>query len=69
MQVRGFVAVVLVLCMASAAAAQFGRFFGGGRFARAKFPTANTFGHGFNFCRGIYTSTRAEAGGQGWSTD
>jgi hypothetical protein len=68
---RALVAVVLVLCMASAAAAQFGRFggFGGGRFARAKFPTANTFGHGFNFCRGIYTSTRAEAGGQGWSTD
>ena len=69
---RAIVAAVLVLFVASAAAAQFGRFggFGGrGRFARAKFPTAHTFGHGFNFCRGIYTSTRAEAGGQGWSTD
>ena len=34
-----------------------------------RLPTAETFGHGFNFCRGVYTSRRAEAGGQGWSTD
>ena len=34
-----------------------------------QFPTADSFGHGFNFCRGIYTSTRREAGGQGWCTD
>jgi hypothetical protein len=54
----------------NAAAAQFGRFFGGsGRGAPPRFPTAETFGHGFNFCRGIYTSTRAQAGGTGWTTD
>src|SRR5687768_18103494 len=51
--------------------AQFGRFgFGGGRRGvPVRMPTDDTFGHGFNFCRGIYTSTRGEAGGQGWSTD
>jgi hypothetical protein len=61
----------LVLCLASAAAAQFGRsFFGGfGRGAPPRFPTADTFGHGFNFCRGIYTSARRQAGGSGWTTD
>ena len=64
-------AVALVLCLASAAAAQFGRGFGFGFRSRfpPRFPKADTFGHGFNFCRGIYTSTRGEAGGQGWSTD
>jgi hypothetical protein len=67
---RAGVALAIVLCLASAAAAQFGRFgFGGGRRAAARYPTAETFGYGFNFCRGIYTSTRGEAGGQGWSTD
>ena len=65
-------AAALVLCMAGAAAAQFRRFpggFGGFRRYPPRFPTANTFGHGFNFCRGMYTSSRAEAGGQGWGTD
>ena len=64
-------AVALVLCLASAAAAQFGRGFGFGFRSRfpPRFPKADTFGVGFNFCRGIYTSTRGEAGGQGWSTD
>lgn len=67
---RAGAALAIVLCIATAAAAQFGRFgFGGGRRAPARYPTADTFGHGFNFCRGIYTSTRGEAGGQGWSTD
>jgi hypothetical protein len=69
-QLRAALVLVIVFCLASAAAAQFGRF-GFGRFRRApaRYPTAETFGHGFNFCRGIYTSTRGEAGGQGWSTD
>lgn len=58
---------VLVLCVASAAFAQRG--FGGFFRTPPKFPTENTFGHGFNFCRGVYTSGRREAGGQGWSTD
>ena len=68
-------AAVLVLAVATAAAAQFGPRGGfggfGGFFGRfpPKFPTADTFGHGFVFCRGIYTSGRREAGGTGWSTD
>jgi hypothetical protein len=60
-------AVALILSIATAAAAQFGGGFG--RRAPARYPTAQTFGDGFNFCRGIYTQTRSEAGGQGWSTD
>lgn len=69
-KLRAVLALAIVFCIASAAAAQFGRFgFGRGRRAPARYPTADTFGHGFNFCRGIYTSTRGEAGGQGWSTD
>src|SRR5688500_5025734 len=65
------VAAALVLCVTSAAAAQFGRssLGGGGRNARPRFPTADTFGHGFNFCRGIFTQVRRQAGGSGWSTD
>lgn len=65
------VAVALVLCMASVAAAQFGRQFGGfgPRGYPAKFAGPDSFGHGFNFCRAVYTSGRREAGGQGWSTD
>lgn len=59
-------ALALLLCVASAAAAQFGR---GGFNVRARYATAEDFGHGFNFCRGMYTMGRREAGGQGWSTD
>ena len=56
--------------MAGAAAAQFGGGFGfGPRYVPARFPDADTFGHGFVFCRGIYRSDRREAGGTGWSTD
>jgi hypothetical protein len=62
------VAAAILLALTGTAAAQFGGFGFRGR-APARFPTAETFGHGFNFCRGIYTSTRSEAGGQGWSTD
>jgi len=60
-------AVVLVVAGTTVAAAQFRGF--GPRGYPAKFPTAETFGYGFNFCRGLYTSGRREAGGQGWSTD
>ena len=65
---RALLVAALVLSMAGAAAAQRG-FFGGGRNARPRFPTADTFGHGFNFCRGIFTQARRQAGGSGWSTD
>jgi hypothetical protein len=63
--------VALLLGVATAAAAQFGRPFQGfgPRGYPAKFATAENFGRGFNFCRGVYTSGRREAGGQGWSTD
>lgn len=66
---RGLLAAALVLVMAGTAAAQFGRFGFGPRAAPPRFPTADTFGKGFVFCRGIYRSDRREAGGQGWSTD
>ncbi|MET0211620.1 MAG: DUF4159 domain-containing protein, partial [Vicinamibacterales bacterium] len=72
MKLKVLVAAALVIVMASVAAAQFGRFqggFGGFRRYPPRYPKADTFGHGFNFCRAIYTSTRAEAGGQGWGTD
>jgi hypothetical protein len=62
---RPLLILVLVLAVAASAAAQFGF----GRRVSVRMPTEETFGHGFNFCRGIYTSTRGEAGGQGWSTD
>lgn len=65
------VAVALVFCLASAAAAQFGGGFGrfGPRGYPAKYARPDSFGRGFNFCRAVYTSGRREAGGQGWSTD
>jgi hypothetical protein len=64
-------AVALVFCVTTAAAAQFaGQFRGfGPRGYPAKFAEPESFGHGFNFCRALYTSGRREAGGQGWSTD
>ena len=70
MKPRLVIAAVLIVCMAGVAAAQFRGGFGGfrGRYP-PRFPKADTFGHGFNFCRAIYTSTRAEAGGSGWGTD
>jgi hypothetical protein len=66
---RGLLAAALVLAMAGTAAAQFGFGGFGPRRVPPRFPTAETFGKGFVFCRGIYRSDRREAGGQGWSTD
>jgi hypothetical protein len=66
---RGLLAAVLVLAIAGTAAAQFGFGGFGPRRVPPRFPTAETFGRGFVFCRGIYRSDRREAGGQGWSTD
>jgi hypothetical protein len=65
--VRPVAVFALLLCLGSVAAAQFGRGFG--RRAMERSPRADSFGNGFNFCRGVYTQTRGEAGGQGWSTD
>ena len=60
---------LLILCGAGVAYAQFGGGFGGFGRVRPHYADANTFGHGFNYCRVMYTSNRREAGGQGWSTD
>ncbi|OFW16224.1 MAG: hypothetical protein A3F70_08775 [Acidobacteria bacterium RIFCSPLOWO2_12_FULL_67_14] len=68
---RAAFVAVMVMCLATTAAAQFGRQFRGfgPRGYPVKFAGPDTFGHGFNFCRAAYTSGRREAGGQGWSTD
>jgi hypothetical protein len=60
--------VALALCLAAAGAAAQQRW---GRLYRAppRFPAADSFDGTFNFCRGMYTSVRPEAGGQGWWTD
>jgi hypothetical protein len=56
----------VLLCVTTAAAGQFGR----GFFRTPpRFPTADSFGRGFTFCRAMYSSVRREPGGQGWSTD
>ena len=49
---------LLILCGAGVAYAQFGRGFGGFFRVRPHYADANTFGHGFNYCRVMYTSNR-----------
>ena len=68
---RASLVFVLVAVLATSAAAQYGRQFGGygPRGYPARVPGPETFGHGFNFCRAVYTSGYREPGGQGWSTD
>ncbi len=70
---RARLAAAIALCLATAAAAQdqdwFRRGFGGFRRVPPRFAQKDSFGHGFNFCRVMYTSVRREAGGQGWWTD
>src|SRR5919201_367733 len=61
--------IVLSVCAASAAYAQFARGFGGFFRIRPRFADVSTFGHGLTYCGVMYTSNRREAGGQGWSTD
>jgi len=61
---RALICAALLCCFVGTAAAQFGR-----SRIPPRFPNADTFGHGFVFCRGIYTSGYREAGGSGWSTD
>jgi hypothetical protein len=57
-----------VLFAASAAAQE--RFWGGRRFGEPpRLPTADSFDGYFNFCRGMFVSSRREEGGQGWWTD
>lgn len=68
---RAFVvALVLAATVASAHEQWRGnRGWGGRSRFPPRYPTAESFDGGFNFCRLIYTSDRGEAGGSGWSTD
>jgi hypothetical protein len=66
--------LALACCLAALAAvlagAQgFGQRWGRMRYEPPRFPTADSFDGFYNFCRGMYTSSRREWGGQGWSTD
>jgi hypothetical protein len=71
MRLRLHLLVVLLLFVATVAAAQdwWRRGFGGFRRVPPRFAKVNSFDGTFNFCRLMYTSVRREAGGQGWSTD
>jgi hypothetical protein len=64
---RTLLCAALLCCLTTAAAAQF--FGGRGLRVPPRYPTVETFGRGFVFCRGIYESDRREAGGSGWTTD
>ena len=61
---RACIIALVLLALAGTSLAQFRRM----RYPERS-PRPHSFGNGFNFCRGIYTQTRGEAGGQGWSTD
>ena len=66
------ITIVAILMAASLASAQeWERFRGWGGRSRypPRYPTAESFDGGFNFCRLVYTSDRREGGGSGWSTD
>ena len=72
---RRILALPLALCLALlgvafAGAQGFGRQgFGRMRGEPPRFPVADSFDGGYNFCRGMYSSDRREAGGMGWWTD
>lgn len=62
--------VLLAVCgLATVAAAQ--DFGDSSVLMKARYPTPDSFGHGFNFCRALYTSSSRprELGGMGWATD
>jgi len=59
--------VTVLLALATASFAQFGREFGGR--TRMRLPTASSYDGGFNYCRGVYRSGRRDASGGGWTTD
>jgi len=66
---RRVIGVALAVCLVTAgvvvAQQRWGRMYR----APPRFPTADSFDGAFNFCRGMFTSIRGEAGGQGWWTD
>jgi hypothetical protein len=61
---RVLICAVALCCLVGTVAAQFGR-----SRVPPRYVNADTFGRGFVFCRGIYTSGWRERGGSGWSTD
>jgi hypothetical protein len=63
---RGALCAVAIVIAATTAAAQIWVGGYGGR-TPPRFPTATSFGGGFNFCRVMFTSDHREK--QGWSTD
>ena len=67
--IRREIGVALAVCLVTAgvvaAQQRWGRLYR----APPRFPTADSFDGAFNFCRGMFTSIRGEAGGQGWWTD
>ena len=62
--------IVFMLVAAGAAGQDFFRGYGRG-YDRVppRFPKADSYDGAFSFCRGMYTMSRREPGGQGWSTD
>lgn len=58
-----------LLVAASVAAQDWYRGYGRFRAPAPRFPAADSFDGWFNFCRGMFHSSRNEAGGQGWWTD
>ena len=63
--------VILLVALAATATAQepWFRGYGFGNRVPPRFPKADSYDGGFNFCRGMFTSVRREPSGSGWSTD
>ncbi|MEQ1758537.1 MAG: DUF4159 domain-containing protein [Vicinamibacterales bacterium] len=61
--------IIALVALATVVAAQ--DFDDGNVLLPARYPTKDTFGHGFNFCRALYKSASRprEVGGMGWATD
>jgi Domain of unknown function (DUF4159) len=62
---------LLVMLVAATAAAQepWSRGYGYGNRVPPRYPKADSYDGGFNFCRGMFTQYRREPSGSGWSTD
>jgi len=66
---RPLLAAALLALATTVAAQDFGWFRSRFRGPDPRLPTPTSFDGYFNFCRGMFTSDRREAGGQGWWTD
>jgi hypothetical protein len=61
--------VIAALLVTAVSAQDFFPFRRGSMREPPRFPNADSFDGGFNFCRLMYDSARVEPGGQGWWTD